>query len=252
VVFRLPGTATVCRQALRVGPDGLCLPPPETPAAYGPQEEDPRFLRFLPWSLARLGPFTLDFFVRIVLLAIPLPLLYLAVRRRSWLLGVVFVLDVGLTVLLFLALDWEKPYLGFFYRRTRLPVEEFLKLDWGKRYLALGSLIRPLWPVVDVIAALCIVPLLLFLYRLAAGVGNARWRQVRRLLAASVAAAALLAVPWLVLDSKQMVPPERYSWHGWYLIWFPGACAVGTMVVVVPMAGRVFRRVFRLVQWERA
>lgn len=66
-----------------------------------------------------------------------------------------------------------------------------------------------------------------------------RWKRLCELAAATVLAAAAVAVAWLWIDLRSMAAIEHYDRSTWYLVLIPGAYCLG---IVLPL-GWILRRV---------
>jgi hypothetical protein len=102
--------------------------------------------------------------------------------------------------------------------------------------------------------ALMIAPGILFFVGLCRAAARQNWRRVIFWLVGSVLAASFIAAATLYGIQKDQVQVfstgERYSWEGWYWIWFAGVYACGCLMLIEvtirsPFAGlgaRLFRR----------
>jgi hypothetical protein len=220
LVTHVRGPATVCRQALPTTPTGQYLPAAEGSAVFEADAEDRRFVRPLPWcamnnpfptnlALMALGALTGSMLV----VLIPGLLAWWAVRRRSWLLGILPVLWLG--------------------------------LPWLLVSLPISNKPAPHMPVLLVIIGLAGVPLLVFLGLALSWVWRRRWRKFGLLLGLSIGFAVLAAAVWLWYDGIGQTPWARYSWNGWYMAWLLGAYGAGMLMTLL----LVYRAAARTLRW---
>lgn len=206
-----------------------------------------------PWPWAERLLVTITFLsgaATMLLLGLPVLLVREAVKRRSWLLGIVPVLYAGLSVLWFHQGAAAVVALGFagwllsWSRRSRtgwlaavavlyavLALFPFLVVapghvldgihPWGAWWWVDEMIGEPL-----VIAIAGLPPLLAWLRIVAAlrrwdGLALGRW------IGGTVLAAVILAVVALLFDQQHKLPEESYAWHGWYGILFAGLYVAG-------------------------
>jgi outer membrane protein assembly factor BamB len=233
VVFRVQDSSdgavhTICRLPLRVGAGGKLVPPPETPAAYGPPAEDPRYVVALPWAPSRLAfPARLGVpgwgqILALLLWAVPLPVLLWAVRRRSWRWGIVVIVYAAVV-------DGLAAWL------------ELVPGPAGSR-----------WPEelkIALVVPLVLLPAAVFLRLLIRSMAQQNWRRVGWWLALATLLAPLVAAYLLWEDRRSVEAGQHYTWGGWYVAWFTGAYAAGAGAVVVV----VLRRAYQLARtaWRR-
>jgi hypothetical protein len=162
----------------------------------------------------------------LIVLVFPGLLVYWAVRRRSWKLGVLPALYIGL-------LCWGI-YL-FVANSPEGPPNEWI---W---FFGSHSYSRPLATLLPVVFALVGLPNVVPWMLLIAWLRRRRWQRIGLLLAASIAAAAAIAVPFLRYDGQQMDPWEYYSWPGWLALWFLGAYATGALILAWVVLKTLYR-----------
>jgi hypothetical protein len=220
-----PGLDTVCCRILPVdAEDRYRLPAGET-RTYEALPYDPRFLRPLPWwRIADLpGGLPVLVFVALLgvslalgLLVLPAILVRLALRRRSWRLGLV---PAGYLTLLALGLVLLQLNLG---NAPRLAV-------------ALGGLLL----------ALEGLPVVAFIGAAAASGYRRRWGRLALLATLYFLSAGLLGAVWLGYDVGQMEPGQRYTLGAWYLLGLPGLFIAGCLLIMAYLvrgAARLLRR----------
>jgi outer membrane protein assembly factor BamB len=213
----------ICRVALPVRPSGQYTMPTPTPGTYGPPPEDPRLARRLPWHkslgllLVEWGPVQPNFLVSLGFagtLILAGLCLHLALRRRSWKLGLLAL------VLLAIPAGWAWFYFGAEVK------------EWAIPYLV--------W------AVFILVPLLLFVFWPIRSLFGGRWRSVLLwLLLLMLSTAAVVAVAWGI-DVRKKDPAEFYVWDGWYVAFLPGAWVAALLIVAAFLVRALFRAGRRL------
>ena len=183
-----------------------------------------------------------------------------ALRRRSWMLGLLPLCYAGLSLLL----SWRATipavimvgyavWLGLWAGRARhwglVGVAAIYAGLAGAVWLGSSSaanpaLLAPLWPR-SLEMALVGIPGLAFWVMCAWAIGHRRWRMLNWLLGASVVAALLAAAPMLWSDWQNRVLDEPYSWQGAYTIWFVGVMVAGLGGLLIFGGGKVMHWIRR-------
>ncbi len=224
--------AAICRQA-NERRDSLSSPSrvPAVLAELDNSQADPRLLRDLPWNMRSDNPHlgsSLSFFVwatirSILIVLVPGAILVRFVRFRKWGMGTLFLLPLATALLI-----------------TGLTIPQSPD--------GLRAASERAW------VALMVTPGILFFVGLCRAAVRQNWRRVVFWLVGSVLAASLIAAATLYGIHKNGVhvfsTGERYSWEGWYWIWFAGVYACGCLMLLEmairsPIAGlgaRLFRR----------
>jgi outer membrane protein assembly factor BamB len=235
------GTA-VCSLAQPTGPDGRLLPPRDLPAWHPQQEEDPRLLLPLPWADSAMYLFYfLSGVLSLVLLIIPGLLLYGTVRWRSWFLGLLLVLDLGLILW-----AWTAKLIP-----DGVPWSQHQYADGLDKFFVWGFLGADL----RILRAVAGLPIFLFPGLLVLWVVRRRWRLLAWLplvaLVCSLARVLLFFYWWGHLTTKD--PEESFAWGGWYHALIQGAIyETGLVVLLVLVFGKLSRMLRRRLRPNRA
>jgi hypothetical protein len=250
--------ATAVRQAWPVAPDGHYLAPKPAPQKFPSFKEVTLPKRPLPWAYDDDAALAFSGAITLLSAGLPALLVWWAVRRRSWLLGL---LPLG-----YAGLSWFLPchatlpavvmlgysaWLGVWAARQRkwLDFSAALVCAGLATALFLGSLApnapvgEPIW-LRSLQMTAAGVPGLAFWVMSGWAIKKRRWSAVRWLLGGSMVAAVLAGAPAVWRDLPYRSPGETYSWHGAYFIWFVGVCLAGLGGLVI-MGGQHLVRWFR-------
>lgn len=238
---------SVVRQCWPVGAAGKYLAPALQPQAYKPLADVTPPKRRLPWAQTAQTSLVFSGAITLLVAGIPLALVWWAIRRRSWLLGLWPLCYAGLSLLL----PWRAAipalivlgYAGWLGvsagRSRRLPLIP-VALVYAVLALAvlMGSLVpssaheisnwNQRWPII-----LFGVPATAFWVMCGLAIWNKHWSALRRLLSSVIVAAVLVAVFWLLVDRNERNLDEAYSWQEWHGIMFIGASIGGLMGLFV-------------------
>lgn len=249
--------SSAVRQAWPVAEFGQYRAPEPAPGTFRPLAEVTMPKRPLPWAqddnaLILAGGMTL------VAMGIPAMLVGWAVRRRSWLLGLLPLCYAGLSLLL----PWRAMipgvimlgyagWLAIWAGRTRrwgalaaaLPYAGLAVAVWLGSTAAEPGPGGPPW-LRSLQMAVAGVPGLAFWVMCAWAIRQRRWTTLRWLLGASALAAVLAAGLMLGSDWNHGAPDESYSWRGAPSVWFVGVSLAG-------LGGLIGFGVRQLAQWIR-
>ena len=248
---------SVVRQAWPVSTTGRYMAPRPTPQTYLPIQEVAVPQQRLPWAqedtiLIFSGAVTL------LVAGIPGLLVWWAIRRRSWLPGLLPVCYAGLCLLLpgcatmpaVLVLGYAG-WMGLW--AVRLRKWAILAVACVHAGLSVGVLLGSLAadpPTVGLAwvrplqMALAGLPGLAFWAMCGWALKKRHWARLGWLLGGSALAAFLAAAPMLWNDVQYRLPEETYSWRGAYFIWFIGITLAGLVGLII-LAGK------KVAQWIR-
>jgi hypothetical protein len=222
--------ATVCRVAMPTDSQGRILAPRGRLAQPRRINDDPRWVRPLPW-LSRLkgplGPWGLAAASVLALVNVIVPVLILRLargRRRYWSIRALMALPVAAAV----------PLMVFLTLVPRLPLGASPLLATEMRMFVTGTLAG--------------LPILLCLVWLASSLVRVRWRPVLALLGLIVVTTVVVAGGWLWFDRRSMAAIEHYGREGWELVLLPGVYAAAVLWVLA----RGLRGAYRFVRHRPA
>jgi serine/threonine protein kinase/outer membrane protein assembly factor BamB len=256
---RASGSASsAVRQAWPVNESGQYRTPRPAPHAFPPLPEVVVPQRRLPWAQSDTALIFAGG-VALLLAGLPAALVGWAIRRRSWLLGLLPLCYAGIGLLL----PWRAlipavimvgyaMWLGIAAGRSRrwwvlavAGVYAGLALAVGLGSVAPATMPGdPVW-LRGLPMAAAGVPGLAFWAMCGWAVARRRWRLLAWLTGASLAAALGVAAAMLWRDHQEIARDETYSWQGAYLVWFVGVAIAGlggSLVVGVRWLAAWFRR----------
>lgn len=248
--------ASVVRQAWPVSTTGSYLSPVPASRSYVPLREVELPKRRLPWARDDETALVFSGGVTLLVAGIPAMLVWWAIRRRSWLTGLLPVGYACLSLLLspahaafpaVIALG-HAGWLGLWGWRTRRGW--VVAMAAACAGLAAGILVGALAeepPIAGparlqlLLMTLAGVPGLVFWVMCGWAIKKRCWTRVGWLLGSSLLAALLVAVPFLWNDQQFREPEETYSLRGAYFIWFLGVAVVGSLGLFILATKRAAR-----------
>lgn len=254
--------ATAIRDVWPVAANGLYMMPAPTNRTYAPLRQMALPRRPLPWADSDAA-LVLSGAVTLLLAGIPVLLVGWAIRRRSWLVGLLSLCYAGLS----LWLPWRglvpaavamgyALWLGGWAGKARRWQVLAVAIVYAGLALAVGygstaAAPSPGGPVWFRTLEMTVVgtPALAFWTMCGGAIARRRWGALAMLLAGSLLLAVLAAVPALVSDSADLGPDEAYEWRGAYAVWFVGVSLTGLIALVIVGGKWLFRR---LRDWRAA
>lgn len=210
-----------CRSALATDPSGRPVLPAAVLAPGSRDAKDPRWRRPLPWSLFgsfSLHPLQLLFAggVALVVLVIPVGIVRLATRRRTW----------GLPLLLSLPVAFGIPLAALVAARTLIPSLSESIPAWGIVLGALGIAVAGL-------------PVLLYPWALVADLLGRRWNRLATLLGLTLIATVVAGGYMVRADLRIMPEIEFFDWSEWYGLLPIGAYIAGLLLLAARLFGQL-------------
>lgn len=252
---------SVVAQSWPVAPGGQYVPPKATPRAYPPVPAMDLPQRRLPWAQRDVAV-VLSGSVAMLLVGLPALLVAWAVRRRSWVLGLLPLGWAGISLLL----PWRAVLPGTILLGYALWLVIWASRDrrWSvagvgvvQTALAAGILLgslrvgplpgQPAWRV-GLEMALLGLPALAFWASCGRAVWQRRWRTVRTLWITCALASLVAGTLLLLTDRSPYEADEKYAWGGAYLIVLVGASLTG----LGSLAELVWRKAAEGIGWWRA
>jgi outer membrane protein assembly factor BamB len=207
--------ATVCRLAMPTTSEGRIAERRGT--LVQPREmidDDPRWMRALPWSgrlVGMFGPwgFLAATGLALVNLGVPVLISYAACGRRR---------RFGIRSLMMLPVAAAVPLLVYLAVVPRLAVGASPLMATEARVFLIGTLagLPMAWGVLWVLGALV----------------RGRVRSIAAMGALVAVTTLVVAGAWIWLDRKAMAGIEHYGWEGWVLVLLPGVCVAVVLWVV--------------------